>query len=232
MNHLNKLPLPSWLQAIVFDFDGVLVDSEPLHHGALQEVLAPHGIDIDFDRFRRDYSGIDDQTFFPRIWKEWNLPESGFDPVALRTGKSAALKRRIAAGVQSFPGVLDLVQTLAEQIPLAICSGSRRDEILGLLSNLPQRNVAEKFQTIVSRDDVIQSKPDPAGYEMAAKRLGISPRQCLAIEDTNTGIAAARQAGLCVLAVANTQPLDRLQGANWYVPSLSQCDWSSLRPVS
>lgn len=221
--------LPKRLGAIVFDLDGVLVDSEPLHHGALQEVLAKHGVDVDFDRFRRDYSGLDDQTFFQRVWKEWNLPEADFDLTSLRN-ENHALQRCVSAGVQSFPGVLDLVQALVERIPLAICSGSRRAEIVSLLSNLSCPNIADCFRTIISRDDVPKPKPDPTGYEMAAERLGVPPVRCLAIEDTNTGIEAAREAGLCVLAVANTQPLDRLRGADWYVPSLLQCDWTSLMP--
>lgn len=222
--------LPRGLNAIVFDLDGVLIDSEPLHHRALQDVLRPHGVEIDFETFRRDYVGLDDETFFRRIWAEASLREDQYDLQRLKTAKSNALAEQITVGVNSFPGVLDLAAALRELVPLAICSGSRRSEIVSLCSHLPRPNILDLFACVVSRDDVPASKPNPAGYRLAVERLGRSPGECLAIEDTNTGIEAARRANLRVLAVATTHPVETLKGADWCVGSLSNVDWPTLGP--
>ncbi|MEO8494430.1 MAG: HAD family phosphatase [Planctomycetota bacterium] len=222
--------LPHGLKGIVFDFDGVLVDSEPLHHRALQEVLQPHGVQIDFETFRRDYVGLDDETFFRRVWEMASLPEEQFNLRRLKAAKSKALELQISHGVKSFPGVLDLVAELRELVPLAICSGSRRSEIVSLCSNLPRPTILDLFTCVVTRDDVPASKPDPAGYRLAVERLGRHPAECLAIEDTNTGIEAAHRANLRVMALATTHPIEKLKGADWYFGSLAGVDWPMLCP--
>lgn len=221
------------LRAVIFDCDGVLVDTEPLHYRAFQEVLAPLGLPHTFDHYLEHYIGFDDRDAFFEAFTEGGraLDEATLEQL-LRT-KEQALRVIIRQGIPSFPGVIGLVRQLADRgIPLAIASGALRQEVETFVEAL---GLTGLFSVIVAADDVMKSKPDPETYLKALERLhglGVlemtQARYCVAIEDTPAGIQAAKAAGVCVLAVTNSFPAAKLESANHVVRSLEELDFDRL----
>lgn len=202
------------LSAVIFDFDGVIVDSEPLHYRAFMEVLAPYGIACSWDEYREHYMGFDDRDGFRAFFALAGRTITALLLQELTAAKATAFQTIVADGVVPYPGVLNLIDALGKVLPLALCSGALRSDILPVLEKFSLEGV---FQVIVTAEDVAVSKPDPASYRLAVESLaqilpdlGISPRTVLAIEDTPAGIASARGAGLAVLGVTNNYPAGQL----------------------
>ncbi|BCA79711.1 HAD family phosphatase [Desulfuromonas sp. AOP6] len=203
------------LKAVIFDFDGVIVDTEPLHHRAFMEVLSPFGISCTWQEYREHYMGFDDRDGFRAFFKGVGKTLAEADLHHLIDQKAAAFQRIASKGVTPYPGVLELVETLATTLPVALCSGALRSDIDPILDGL---GIAHHFSAMVTADDVRHSKPDPESYLLAVARLrkraslgDSSPGVILAIEDTPAGIDSARGAGLSVLAVSNSYPKSFLE---------------------
>lgn len=205
---------PPPIRAVVFDFDGVIADSEPVHERALLETVQAHGLGFSHDQYQTELIGYDDRDAFQAICR---MNGRACEPPAvagLIADKIQRVHAMIRAGdVRPFPGTLELARDVrAAGVPIAICSGALREEIHLMLEAF---NAEGLFQTIVTADDVERAKPDPAGYIMAAEQLGVSPAACACIEDTPTGIAAALAAGYArVIAVAHSLPASQLAEAH------------------
>ncbi|HTP63816.1 MAG TPA: HAD family phosphatase [Geobacteraceae bacterium] len=220
------------LAAVIFDFDGIIVDTEPIHYRAFQEVLVPLGLGYSWEEYLRSYIGYDDRDALRNVFRAAgrDLEEDGLR--ALIADKGAAFQRIIAAGVEPYPGVVELVRAVGGNLPLALCSGALPADIVPILRNL---GIADAFDAVVTAADVRASKPDPESYSLAVARLqstfpadNISPERCLAIEDTPAGIAAAQGAGIRVLAVTNSYPAEELAGADRIVSSLGETSLTLL----
>jgi beta-phosphoglucomutase len=216
--------MSQWPAAVLFDFDGVIVNSEPLHFAAFAEVLAEEGITIHEAEYYRELIGFDDTGAFQYVYAKHRrvLDEATFHRVMVRKGQVVAeLMRRREFG--ALPGVIELVRGLARHYPLAICSGARRGEIDTMLQAM---GLAEFFPIIVAAEDVAVGKPDPSGYLLTARLVGeragraILPGDCLIVEDAPSVIAAVRAAGFKVLAVATSHPAEDLAAANWVLQAL------------
>ena len=221
------------LEAIIFDFDGVLVDSEPLHYRAFLQTVHPLGVSFDYDRYRERYIGYDDRDGFRAICGEFDIPLDDQRLAELVATKAAAFASIVECGVAPRPGAVELLEAAAAAMPIALCSGALRHDIWLILPKLgtgdAHGSAMDRFRTIVTADDVAHSKPDPEGYTLAAQRLGLTPQHCLAIEDTPAGIASAKAAGLRVLAVTTSFPADHLAQADRIVASLSDVTVDGLR---
>lgn len=210
------------LRAILFDFNGVLVDDEPLHLELFQKVLAEEGVQLSEEDYYRRYLALDDRGCFSQA-----LLDSGDEPEAGRLARLIARKasyyrdRIRRDGYPFFPGALELVReaAAAEELMLGVVSGALREEVQGALR---QAEVRDAFKVVVAAEDVKKSKPDPEGYIKGLEGLNsrpplpgrlIHPHEVLAIEDSPGGLAAAAAAGLSTLAVAQTYPLDQLDAA-------------------
>lgn len=203
-------------RAIVFDFDGVIVDSEPLHERALREVARRRGMDFSHDRYLQVYVGFDDRDTFRAIAADHGRPLDDADLADLLAQKADVFEGLIADGqVSAYPGSAELVRAAADAGPVGICSGARRREIEITLSLLGLRDAVRE---LVSADDVARSKPDPEGYLLAARRLGVPASGCVALEDTPTGVRAARAAGYRVVGVCHTFDASTLREAHAVVP--------------
>ncbi len=236
--------------AILFDFDGVLVDSEPAHWRAFRETLRPLGIPLTRARYDARYLAFDDRTALRAM-----LDDAAAELLRCRAapGRGRAAPIRQAAGAASsidrllrrkralFRGrfarriaiprrAADLLRALGERVPLAIVSGAARVEILRALR---KARLTGAFRTIVSAESVRRCKPDPEGYRLALRRLGLATTPgeksglvraagCLAIEDSPGGIRAARSAGIEVIGIAGsfTPAQLRRAGAMRVVPAL------------
>lgn len=223
---------PTPLRAVVFDFDGVLVDSEPLHFEALRDALLPEGIAITREEYYAKYLAFDDHGSIRRALEEYGIiadaPET--DRIARR---KAACFAKILEKVTFYPGASQLVRALAAALPVGIASGARRDEIEAILT---AGGLRESFSVIVGADDVPRTKPDPAPYLLAASQLGafasnLAPEECLAIEDSMPGIASALAAGMKVVGVAHSYPAAKLQAAHRVVESLVGLEGDDLRAL-
>ncbi len=215
------------LGGVVFDLDGVLLDSEPLHCRAIREVLSPLGVVFEDEEYATELMGLDDRTLIPRACAMRGKELDAATVERLAAAKTVALARILAPGVDAFPGALELLREAGDALPVALCSGSRRVEIDLILQGLGE-DVPGRFVATVSADDVVRSKPDPAGYFKAVAALGLEPSACLAIEDTPTGTEAARAAGLFVVAVDNLGTPERLARANHVVSSLADVQLTDL----
>ena len=213
--------------AVIFDFDGVIVDSERLHHQTLVEAMAGEGPVVTWEFYREKLIGFDDRGAFAVL-----LEQAGIAPTPEEIQRRIECKARLFAKqaaeghVPAFPGAVELIRACAAACPVGLCSGARRSDIDPVLATL---GVDGCFAVRVTTEDVERSKPDPAGYRLCVERLaekfptnGIVPDNCVAIEDTPDGIASARGAGISVLAVTTnlSAVLLRAAGANSVVETL------------
>ena len=221
------------LRAVIFDFDGVITDSEILHFRAFNAVLAQHGVQLTKPEYYTKYLGLTDADCYKALISEGRLAITETQvPVLVRrkTGIFEQLARsegRIIEGVREF---LDLLS--AAGIPIAICSGALRTEIELILEEAKLRNY---FDVIVSAEEVARGKPDPQGFLLALKKLNdswpeaITPASCVVIEDSQWGLDAAEAAGMRTIAVTNTYDADRLQQADKVVDHLGELTLDNLR---
>ena len=214
------------LHAVIFDFDGIVADTEKLHYLAFERVLAPKGLSMTWEDYVAQCIGFDDRDVL-----RYRLGGAGEEPDGptlqeLVDRKALAFIELVQEqGAPIYPGVWNLVRRLHEaEVPLCVCSGALRSDIDAVLR---ATGFGHSFETMVTAEEVRRSKPDPESYLLALERLrekhadrDIQPERVIAIEDTPTGIAAARGAGLSVLGVTNTHPREALHQAQWVVESL------------
>lgn len=209
------------LRAILFDFNGVLVDDEPLHLELFQQVLAEEDIPLTAEDYFTRYIGFDDRACFQEAFRDAGRPLQEQSLLRLIARKAAYYQARIRSeGFPIFPGAVELIrEAAAAELMLGVVSGALRDEIEGALR---QMELSDAFKVLVAAEDVGASKPDPEGYRRALDLLNampplplrlLHPHEVLAIEDTPAGLEAAAAAGLSTLGVAHTYPAHRLQAA-------------------
>jgi beta-phosphoglucomutase len=223
--------MTSTLRAVIFDFNGVIVDDEPLHLELFRRVIHEQGATVNDQDYHEKYLGYDDRGCFIAVLRDAGMKQEADDMVLidrLIARKAKLYEHEIRERYLLFPGVVDLVRHLSRRYPLAIASGALRNEIELVLDRAEIRNC---FKVIIAAEDVGACKPDPEGYLKALASLNsselqdeIEPSECLVIEDSIAGIRSARRAGMRCLAVTNTYQPDELEDADWVVSSLSTCD--------
>ena len=211
----NRTPaLPGRFRAIVFDLDGLLLDTEPGWHRAEAELLRRHGVAYtDADETATLGWSLHDTLgrYLPRLGL-------GTDAVPLLTAELIDLVRLEYVGaVAARPGAPELVSRLRGHVPLGIASNTARSLVLAALESAP---FGDAFEAIVSAEEVAQPKPAPDIYLEACRRLGVEPSAAVALEDSTSGILAARAAGLAVIAVPQWPVVDTT-AADHVVPSLA-----------
>lgn len=217
------------IQAVIFDFNGVLIDDESVHFQLFQEVLAEEGVVISERDYHEKYLGLDDRGCFEAALRDGG---QSADPVRLDELIARKAKRYIAAaekGLRYFPGAAEILGAVAARWPVAINSGALRPEIEYALRRL---NRTEQVAAIISAEVAVNCKPHPQGYLLALEALRTHPtipnaariesRNCLVIEDSLAGIISARNAGMHAVGVATTYPVEDLHeaGAQAVVPNL------------
>jgi HAD superfamily hydrolase (TIGR01509 family) len=219
-------------RAVLFDCDGVIADSEPLHLRVFQEVLAPLGITIDAAEYAERYLGYDDRGVFDMALRRHGLDPTPALVAALGGEKAARFRRVLEADARIYPGVATLVRALAG-VPLAVVSGALRQEVEIILG---RAGVRDAFAVVVAAEDVTAGKPDPEGFRvgLAALRTAygeLAAADCLVIEDSIAGIAAARATGMRCLAVTTSYPAAALTEADRVVATLEGLTRGDLETV-
>jgi beta-phosphoglucomutase-like phosphatase (HAD superfamily) len=212
----------SLLQAVFFDFDGVIADSEPLHLRAYQTVLGAEGIDLQKGDYYARYLGYDDVGLFQALAEDRGITLATGKIDAWVEAKSHVVEQLLSSDAILFPGAADCVRMLAGHVPLAIASGALEPEIQMVLEHA---GLGECFAAIASASDGVRGKPAPDLYLLARAKLGgrsasLDPASCIAIEDSHWGLQAARAAGLRCVAVTNTYPAAELGLADLVVDRL------------
>jgi beta-phosphoglucomutase len=211
------------LQAIVFDFDGVIANSEPLHLLAFQRALGEEGIELTASEYYSRYLGYDDVGAFRAIGRDRGAELNEGRVAALVARKGIAFQELCRSGAVLFPGALEFIREAASAVPIAIASGALRHEIEEVVEAAGMMSL---FQAIVASGDTPESKPSPAPYRLAFERLraasgrDLRPERCVAIEDSHWGIASALGAGLRCVGVTNSYPSAELAGAELIVDGL------------
>lgn len=222
-------------RAIIFDFDGVIVDTERLHFEAFRRVLAEEVIPLTWEDYTRIYLAMDDKGCFSMALDRHRREVTSEVVEALIWRKARYFRDLVSDSVILFPGVASFIREAAERCPLAIASGARRDEIEFLLGKVSLRAF---FQVVVAAEDVGKGKPDPEAYITALTRLNrlrpgrpLRSSECLVVEDSLHGVAAARAAGMRCLAVTNSYTADELVVADLVVKSLEEADWGAIEAI-
>jgi beta-phosphoglucomutase-like phosphatase (HAD superfamily) len=212
------------LQAVFFDFDGVIADSEPLHLRAYQAILQADGIDLNKSEYYARYLGYDDVGLFEALAKDRGISLSEAKIEAWVAAKSCIVEEMLSSDSILFPGAAACVQMFAEQVPLAVASGALEPEIEIVLEHAGLRS---SFAAIASASDGVRGKPAPDLYLLAMAKLKgrlpypFDPGACIAIEDSHWGLEAAQRAGLRCVAVTHTYPASELSKADLVVDTLS-----------
>jgi len=212
---------------VIFDFDGTLADSEPVHEAAIREIVEPMGWwSDDADLFAR-YIGTSDRHCFRDLGERAGETVDEVRLDGLVEAKRVRYLEHLEAGrVRAFDGALELVRAAAEGGPVAVCSGSRTPTIEPTLERFGVRHL---LAALVGADQVKMAKPDPESYTLTCARMGLSPGVCVAIEDTDHGIRAARGAGIRTIAVAHTCGPERLAEADEVFERIEQITVEALR---
>ena len=207
------------IAAIVFDFDGVLADSEPLHLKVYQELLEPQGIHLDQATYCARYLGFDDEGVFQQLAVDYKLLLGDEEIELLIEEKARRFEQLVSNGNVLYPGAAPCVRRLAGAWPLGIASGALRAEIELMLRGA---GLIDAFRFIVSSGDTEHTKPAPDPYLRAADLHGVPAAACVAIEDSHWGLQSARAAGMRTIAVTHTYPRDTLTDADVVVDSLDE----------
>jgi beta-phosphoglucomutase len=224
---------------VIFDFDGVIADSERLHLAAYNHTLAAHAhliagpLEIQPDAYFARYMVYGDHEGLLHILRDHQRPHDPALIEKLAHAKHTTFEEKLGDFAEPLPGVRHLLEWLEQHhIPRAICSGARRDEILTLLDAFHLRH---HFNTVVAIEDVRRGKPDPEGYLLAFNQLNLQHNAeldkqfSLVIEDSAGGCSAAQAAGLRVLAVATSLPFESIQRcATFALPDLSHLNTDHL----
>jgi HAD superfamily hydrolase (TIGR01509 family) len=210
-------------EAIVFDMDGVLLDSEPLHFAALGTVLARDGVALSQSE-NEEFIGTTAEAMFATVISRYGLPRTVGEYIALY---DAAVVHVLQVPRPPAPGVMQLLGAARDiGMRVALASSSRR---LWVDATLRSLKLSDAFEEIISGDDVKRSKPDPEIYLLASARLGVSPERCLAIEDSPNGVTSARRAGMQVIGVRTPYTAHlTLEGVLQTVDSLEEIDLRQL----
>ncbi len=192
-------PAPS-IRAVLFDFDGTLVDSEYLHHEAWLEAVEPWGVTVGWEEYKRKLVGISDRRAC-----EFFLGLAGMEitPEAVDFGRSRKhmfYRRRSVDELTVDASVSDWILANFERVPMGVVSSSAAPDVIPILE---RQGVADRMRFVVSGDDVSRLKPDPMSYLLALEKLGLecgirNPAECLVFEDSETGIRAAQEAGMTI----------------------------------
>lgn len=219
--------MTSRLEGVVFDMDGVIIDSEHTHYLAICEAMG-EGMKQSYETFLAKCTGRDERFAMGRLAELSGIEydESLFQKWS-RT-KALAYEKLVRKSATAMPGAVDLVCSVAEKFPVGLATGSRRSDVDAAFEVLADGRLKGVFQSIVTSDDVPKPKPDPATYAKAVDGLGVPPQNCLAIDDSPNGVSSAKNAGMKVLGITAIHDISSLQEAEWHLRSLEEVNLEDL----
>jgi beta-phosphoglucomutase len=223
------------IRAIIFDFNGVILDDEELHFLAFQENLKNANLVLTQELYLDRYLGLNDWGFYQAFLKDH--PNAATKEKSIDTWveeKAVIYLRMLADEMPLFPQASQCIQSLSKYVPLAINSGARRHEIEKAIQ---WAKLTPCFQIVVSADEIRNGKPAPDGYLAAYEALkekvpglgNLQAHECLVIEDAPHGIASALNAGMPCVGVAQSQPAAELHTATWTIETIAEFTWENIQ---
>ena len=203
-------------KGIIFDMDGVLLDSEPLITRAAIQMFAELGLKVQPDDFH-PFTGTGEDRFLGGVAEKYNFP---FDAEANKSRTYDIYLEIIKGKLNPLNGVREFIaKCRAAGKKLAVASSADMRKVTGNLAEI--KIPADTFDAVISGNDVVHKKPAPDIFLLAAKRIGLAPKDCLVVEDAPSGIAAAKAAGCKCLGIMSSFTQDRLSGADWFTQDLA-----------
>jgi beta-phosphoglucomutase len=227
------------LKAVLFDFNGVIINDEPLHQRLIEQLLIEENLTLKPGEYEKVCLGRSDRSCLRDLLNSRGrvVKEDYLTQLLKKKAEGYTLEIEKIEKLPLYPGLEDLIsQVLKLNFKLGLVSGAIRREIELVLE---RSNLAEYFKVIVAGDDITTSKPEPDGYLLALERLNqeypdlnLQASECLVIEDTLAGIEAAKRAGMQVVGIANTYPFHMMQRqANWAVDYLIELELERVQQV-
>ena len=203
------------IKAVLFDMNGIIIDDEHIHEMAFRETVKPFKIGFDHQAYLECCAGKTDRVGYEQIAKKYsaNLPIDDL----LKQKRQIYLKL-FPANKRNYPGVIDLIHSLAKDFVLALTSSSSGDEVDLITKEL---GINHKFKVIISANDVTKSKPDPEPYLITVQKLGLKPQECVVIEDSRSGVSSAKAAACYCIGVTTTHSKVDLEQADLIVDTFS-----------
>jgi beta-phosphoglucomutase len=226
----SLIPFPMPLKAVLLDFNGTIINDEPIHRQLIDELLLAENLRPAPSNYRQICLGKSDQACLLELLADQGRSINELQLQKLLTKKTAAYQQRLV-DMTELPIYDDLVNFLDESqsagLQLGIVTGAMRLEVDAVLSLC---GLTDRFTTIIACEDVNSGKPSPAGYLLAADRLQVSPQECLAIEDTFPGLQAAKAANIPVVGIAHTYPFHMMQRlSNWAVDCFADLELQRIQ---
>lgn len=227
------------LKAVLFDFNGVIINDESIHEKIIEELLLAENIRVKPQEFREYCLGRSDRACITNLLVRQGrvVPETYLNQLMTRKAEAYRQQIEMLEKLPIYRGVKDIIEkVIVAELKMAIVSGAMRSEVEFILE---KTGLAQHFPVIVAGDDIMVSKPEPDGYLLAIEQLNqmypdldLKPAECLVIEDTFAGIEAAKNAGIPVVGVAHTYPFHMLQRlANWCIDYLWELELDRVRRV-
>ncbi len=223
------------LKAVIFDFDGVITDSEILHFRAFNQMLAQYGIEITIKDYYKTYLGFNDVDCYKLLIHQGLLKIDEQQIGNLVNQKKKIFERLAKTEGRIIEGVRDFLKMLEQNnVPMAICSGSLLTEVEMVLEDARLRHL---FEVIVAAEQVKKGKPDPEGFLLSLQRLNenrenpITANHCIVVEDSHWGLEAAKAAGMHTIAVTNSYDAEQLSLAEKIVAHLSELSIDDLQEL-
>jgi beta-phosphoglucomutase len=227
------------LKAILFDFNGVIINDEPIHQVLIDEILLGENLRPLAGEFQEFCLGRSDRACLKDILFQRGRYISDEYLDKLIETKSKAYQQRLEQleSLPIYPGLIDLLKQIqARELQIGLVTGALRSEVKLILDRV---GIASYFNVIVAGDDLKASKPQPDGYLLAVERfnrlnfnLQLQPKNCIAIEDTPAGITAAKKAGMQVIGIANSYPFHMMQRlANWAIDYFEDIELDRIEKI-
>ena len=213
------------IKAVIFDFDGVIVDSEPLHLRAFQRTVETLGLKLSPKDYYSRYLACDDKSFFKRFLEDNGQQHTEREIARLIREKGVCFEEMIGEDIRIFPGVVDFLESIRGKFHVAIGSGALTEEINLILRG---KNLSEFFGFIIGADDTENPKPSPEVYLKCLERLRrdyddtITAAQCVVFEDSPHGVLAAKRAGMRCVGITNSCSDSELELADRVVGGFSE----------
>lgn len=209
------------IKAVLFDFDGVVAQTEPIHLQTFRELLKPLGVKISEERWYREFTGIGSTAIMAKLFQDFKIKKD----VKIWVKKRKLLYQKYVKNgtIRATPGIRKfLLELRRKNIKIAIVSGGHSTNINRVLEKLKLMEFFDSYN-IISLEDVKNRKPHPEGFLLAAKRLLVRPKECLAIEDSISGIIAANRAKMKVVCVRSPAPVD-LNKCDYVIKDFRECN--------
>jgi len=211
------------LKAVLWDMDGVIADTADFHYSAWRDVFKERGVEFTKADFMRHFGQRHDTIIIFALGDKFSQE----DIEAITNKKQSLYRQRVAKNIVPLPGAVELIKLLNRRgIKTAIASSAVAQNIQVILKGL---GIEDCFQAIAFGTEVAEGKPSPEIFQLAAKKLGVKPENCVVIEDAIAGVTAAKRAGMKCVAVTNSHPRQSLKNADMVVESLEKVDIAVLK---